>query len=115
MTVTVRALATKELTDLNIPRVALREATVGLINGLLFAILLSILAIAWFGASGLGGVVAIAIIVNLLVAAVAGMLIPLGLQRMGFDPAVASTVFVTAVTDVVGFFSFLGLATLWLM
>jgi len=115
MTVTVRALATKELTELNIPRVALREATVGLINGLLFAILLSILAIAWFGASGLGGVVAIAIIVNLLVAAIAGMLIPLVLQRMGFDPAVASTVFVTAVTDVVGFFSFLGMATLWLM
>jgi magnesium transporter len=115
MTVTVRALATKELNKLNIARVVLREGTVGLINGVLFAILLSALAIVWFGMDGLGAVVAIAIMVNLFVAAIAGMMVPLALERLGFDPAVSSTVFVTAVTDVVGFFSFLGLATLWLM
>jgi magnesium transporter len=115
MTVTVRALATKELNKLNTMRVAAREATVGLINGLLFAILLSVLAIAWFGITDLGVVIAVAIIINLLVAAVAGMLVPLALQRMGFDPAVSSTVFVTTITDAVGFLAFLGLATLWLM
>jgi magnesium transporter len=115
MTVTVRALATRELTPANIMRVALRETAVGLINGLAFAVLLALLAYFWFGTGELGSVIAIAMIVNLLAAALSGILIPLGLDRMGFDPAVASTVFVTTVTDVVGFFSFLGLATIWLM
>jgi len=115
MTITVRALATKELNPANIVRVVLRETAVGLINGLAFAILLALLAYYWFGTDQLGAVIAIAMVVNLLAAALAGIFIPLGLERMGFDPAVASTVFVTTVTDVVGFFSFLGLATLWLM
>jgi magnesium transporter len=115
MTVTVRALATRELTPANIMRVALRETAVGLINGLAFAVLLALLAYFWFGTGELGSVIAVAMIVNLLAAALSGILIPLGLDRMGFDPAVASTVFVTTVTDVVGFFSFLGLATIWLM
>jgi magnesium transporter len=115
MTVTVRALATQQLNPANIVRVALRETAVGLINGLVFAVLLALLAYFWFGTDQLGAVIAIAMVVNLLAAALAGIFIPLGLERMGFDPAVASTVFVTTVTDVVGFFSFLGLATLWLM
>jgi magnesium transporter len=115
MTVTVRALATRELNAANIVRVVLREAAVGLINGLAFATLLALVAYVWFGTGQLGLVIAIAMVVNLLAAALAGIYIPLGLERMGFDPAVASTVFVTTVTDVVGFFSFLGLATLWLM
>jgi len=115
MTVTVRALAMNELNPANIVRVALRETAVGLINGFAFAALLALLAYYWFGMSLLGAVIAIAMVVNLLAAALAGIFIPLGLHRMGFDPAVASTVFVTTVTDVVGFFSFLGLATLWLM
>jgi magnesium transporter len=115
MTVTVRALATHQLNPANVVRVALRETAVGLINGLAFAILLALLAYFWFGTDQLGAVIAIAMVVNLLAAALAGIFIPLGLERMGFDPAVASTVFVTTVTDVVGFFSFLGLATIWLM
>jgi magnesium transporter len=115
MTVTVRALATRELTPANLVRVVLRETAVGLINGLVFALLLALLAFFWFGTGQLGSVIAIAMVVNLLAAALAGIFIPLALERMGFDPAVASTVFVTTVTDVVGFFSFLGLATLWLM
>lgn len=115
MTVTVRALATRELTPANVVRVALRETALGLINGLVFALLLALLAYFWFGTGDLGSVIAIAMVVNLLAAALSGIFIPLGLERMGFDPAVASTVFVTTVTDVVGFFSFLGLATLWLM
>ena len=115
MTVTVRALAMRELGPANISRVVIRETAVGLINGFLFAMLLALVAYFWFGTDQLGAVIAVAMVVNLLAAALAGILIPLTLDRMGFDPAVASTVFVTTVTDVVGFFSFLGLATLWLM
>ena len=115
MTVTVRALATRELTAANVVRVVLRETAVGLINGFAFAALLALLAFFWFGTDALAAIIAIAMVVNLLAAALAGIYIPLFLERMGFDPAVASTVFVTTVTDVVGFFSFLGLATLWLM
>lgn len=114
MTVTVRALATKELNPANIVRVVLRETAVGLINGLAFALIMALIAVAWFGTEQLGLVIGAAMVVNLLAAALAGIFIPLVLDRMGFDPAVASTVFVTTVTDVVGFFSFLGLATLWL-
>ena len=115
MTVTVRALAMNELNPANVVRVAMREATVGIINGLVFALLVALLAMFWFGLGELGAVIAVAMVVNLFVAAIAGMLIPLALDRLGFDPAVSSSVFVTTVTDVVGFFSFLGLATLWLM
>jgi len=114
MTVSVRALATRQLNPANIPRVVAREAAVGLINGLTFAVFLSLLAVYWFGADQLGVVIAVAIIINMIAAALAGIFIPLALDRLGFDPAVASTVFVTTVTDVIGFFSFLGLATLWL-
>jgi len=115
MTVAVRALATKELTPANVVRVVIRETAVGLINGFAFAVIIALIAVAWFGTDKLGLVIGTAMVVNLLAAALAGIFIPLGLNRMGFDPAVASTVFVTTVTDVVGFFSFLGLASLWLV
>ena len=115
MTVAVRALATKELTPANVVRVVIRETAVGLINGFAFAVIIAVIALAWFGTSQLGLVIGTAMVVNLLAAALAGIFIPLTLNRMGFDPAVASTVFVTTVTDVVGFFSFLGLASLWLV
>ena len=114
MTVAVRALATKELTAANVVRVVIRETAVGLINGLAFALIMALIAVAWFGTNQLGLIIGTAMIVNLLAAALAGIFIPLALNRMGFDPAVSSTVFVTTVTDVVGFFSFLGLASLWL-
>jgi len=115
MTVAVRALATKELTPTNVVRVVIRETAVGLINGFAFALIVALIAVAWFGTNQLGLVIGTAMIVNLLAAALAGIFIPLALNRMGFDPAVSSTVFVTTVTDVVGFFSFLGLASLWLV
>jgi magnesium transporter len=115
MTVAVRALATKELTPTNVVRVVIRETAVGLINGFAFALIIAVIAIAWFGTNRLGLVIGTAMVDNLLAAALAGIFIPLGLNRMGFDPAVASTVFVTTVTDVVGFFSFLGLASIWLV
>lgn len=115
MTVAVRALATRDLGRVNAMRVILREAGVGLINGLIFATLVGGLAFLVFDNTGLGLVIAAAMIINFLVAALAGILIPLTLGALGADPAVASTVFLTTVTDVVGFFAFLGLAALWLV
>lgn len=115
MTVTVRALATKALGPANVYRVIGRETVVGLLNGLLFAALLGAVVYFWFGNDELGLVIAAAMIVNFFVAALAGILIPLTLDYFDIDPAVASGVFVTTVTDVVGFFAFLGLATLWLI
>jgi len=115
MTVAVRALATRDLGPANMVRVIIREASVGLINGLTFGILMGLVVLLWFGVGRLGIVIAAAMICNLFAAALAGILIPLTLERLGFDPAVSSGVFVTTVTDVVGFFSFLGLATLFLL
>ena len=115
MTVAVRALATHELGPVNSTRVILREASVGLVNGLVFAVLVGCIVLFWFGIDTLGIVIAMALICNFLAAALAGILIPLTLSRFGFDPAVSSGVFVTMVTDVVGFFAFLGLASLWLL
>jgi magnesium transporter len=114
MTVAVRALATRELTAANVTRVVVRETAVGLLNGVAFAILMGLIAYFWFQSTRLGLVIGAAMIINLLAAALAGIFIPLALNRMKFDPAVSSTVFVTTVTDVVGFFAFLGLAAVWL-
>jgi magnesium transporter len=86
---------------------------VGFINGIIFAVLIGIVAASWFRDPNLGGIIAAAMIINMFVAALAGILIPLLLERFKIDPAVASAVFVTTVTDVVGFFAFLGLATWW--
>jgi magnesium transporter len=113
MTVTVRALATKDLDIYNAWRIIRREMGVGSINGIVFAILIGAVAALWFHDANLGGIIAAAMIINMFVAAVAGILIPLLLDRLHVDPAVASAVFVTTVTDVVGFFAFLGLATWW--
>ena len=115
LTVAVRALATRELTAANAMRVVGKELAVGTLNGVLFAILVGLVAAFWFSAPDLGVVIAIAMVVNMVVAGLAGTLIPLGLARAGIDPAVAATVFLTAVTDVVGFFVFLGLAALFLL
>ncbi len=113
MTVTVRALATKDLDIYNAARVIRREALIGLSNGLIFALVVGFVASFWFGDHNIGIVIGVALIVNLMAAAMAGILIPLVLQKAGADPALASSVFVTMVTDVVGFFSFLGFATWW--
>lgn len=114
MTVAVRALATHELLSSNVLRFAARELAVSLLNGLAFALIVGFVAYWWYGSPGLGYVFAAAMVINLIAAAVAGIAIPWALDRAGFDPAVSSTVFVTTVTDVVGFFSFLGLAALML-
>lgn len=114
MTVTVRALATKDIDIYNAGRIIRREAAVGLINGLLFAVIIGMVAGLWFTSTGLGGIIAAAMVVNMLAAALAGILLPLLLDKIGADPAIASAVFVTTVTDVVGFYAFLGLAGWWL-
>src|SRR3954451_24819995 len=113
MTVAVRALATRELGSGNALRVVLREALVGLVNGLAFAVITGVAAVAWFKIPGLGIVIGLAMVCNLIAGALGGILIPMVLERVRADPAVASGTFVTTVTDVVGFFSFLGIATLW--
>src|ERR1700730_18655186 len=113
MTVAVRALATRELGPNNAYRVVVREGLVGLVNGLAFAIITGIVAVIWFKIPGLGFVIGLAIVVNLIAGALGGILIPMVLERAHADPAVASGTFVTTITDVVGFFSFLGIATLW--
>ena len=113
MTVTVRALATKDLDIYNAGRIIRREIGVGIINGCLFATAIGLVAGFWFQDPNIGGIIAAAMIINMFMAALAGIVIPLLLDRFGADPAVASSVFVTAVTDVVGFSAFLGLATWW--
>jgi magnesium transporter len=114
MTVTVRALATRDLDIYNAGRIIRREAAVGFINGILFAVIIGVVAGLWFSSQGLGAIIAAAMVVNMLAAALAGILLPLLLEKVGADPAIASAVFVTTVTDVVGFFAFLGLAGWWL-
>lgn len=114
LTVAVRALATKDLTSSNARRVVAREAAVGLINGVIFAVIMAAVGVIFFGSWLLGGVLAAALVINLLVAALAGVLIPLGLEKLDLDPALAAGTFVTTMTDVIGFFAFLGLAT-WIL
>ena len=113
MTVAVRALATRELSSANVGRVIRRELLVGALNGLCFALIMGVIAFSWFHVSDLGLVMALAMVTVLVAAALGGILIPLVLAKLGVDPAVSSGPFVTTVTDVVGFFSFLGIATLW--
>ncbi len=115
LAVAVRALATRDLTGANSLRFVWRESAVGVVNGLIFAVVMGLVAALWFGKFDLAWVIAIAMVINLAVAGLAGVLVPLGLKRFGADPAVASSVFVTTVTDIVGFLAFLGLGALVLL
>ena len=113
MTIAVRALATKDIDSYNVLRTIRRETLVGALNGLVFALLIGLVAAVWFENSGLGIVIGIAMVINMICATLFGILIPLSLEKLEIDPAIASSVFVTTVTDVVGFFAFLGLAAWW--
>ncbi|MXX88457.1 MAG: magnesium transporter [Boseongicola sp. SB0677_bin_26] len=115
MTVAVRALAKRDLTSSNALRVIWRESLAGLLNGGLFAVIMGVIGYAWFGSPLLGVVIGFAMIVNLVVAGFSGVLVPIALERARVDPALASGSLVTTVTDVVGFFTFLGLASLVLL
>jgi magnesium transporter len=119
LTITVRALATKELTSYNALRTFRKELAVGFLNGCLFAGLAGLLTVLWFNelenANMLGGIIAGAMVINMVVAGFSGVALPVLLDRLKIDPAIASGVFVTTVTDVVGFLSFLGLASVTLL
>ena len=115
LTVAIRALATRDLTTANSARVIRREALAAIVNGLVFAIVLGAITLLWFGQPKLALVIASALVFNMFCAGLAGILVPLGLKRVGADPAVSSSVFVTTVTDVIGFLAFLGLASIFLL
>ena len=115
LTVAVRALATKDLTGANMWRFIRREVFVGLANGIIFAVVIGVVGMVWFGSPMLGYVIATAMIINMVMAGFAGTVVPVLLERAGIDPALASGAFVTTVTDVVGFFAFLGLAAMVLL
>ncbi|MEM8839330.1 MAG: magnesium transporter [Pseudomonadota bacterium] len=113
MTVAVRALAVQDMDNFNSRRIILREMAIGLVNGVVFAVMVGIVAIIWFRNVELGAVIAVAMVANMFAAGLAGILIPIGLSKLKIDPAIASSTFVTTVTDVVGFFVFLWLAGWW--
>jgi magnesium transporter len=115
LTVAVRAIATKDISSTNIGRVIRREVGVGIITGLIFAVSMGLIGIFWFGTAMLGVVIAISMLINLIVANLAGTTIPVILEKLGIDPALASGAFVTTVTDVVGFFAFLSIAGILLL
>ena len=115
LTVAVRAIAMKELTPMNAARAIRKELLVSGLNGLLFAVLIGGVAWAWFGSPALGGVIGLAMVINVLTAGFTGSVLPVVLQRVGFDPAVASSALLTSITDVVGFYVFLGLAAALLL
>lgn len=112
LTVAVRALATKELLPSNYWRLVIREGRIGAVNGIAFAFIVGVVASFWFHDPIIGLVIGAAMIINLIAAGLSGALIPIALRRFGFDPAVAGAVFLTTVTDIVGFVAFLGLATM---
>ena len=115
LTVAVRALAVKELTTSNALKIITKETFIGGINGIIFAIIISLVSMYWFQDLMLGIIIGLAMVVNLIVAGFAGIIIPLTLDRLKIDPALASGVILTTITDVFGFLSFLGLATLFLI
>jgi magnesium transporter len=111
LAVTVRALATNQLTQSNTWRAIMREIRVACLNGITVAVAIGLGVAMFFGNWLLGGVIAAAMLTNIVIAGLAGVMVPLALDRAGADPAVASSVFVTMVTDSMGFFVFLGLAS----
>ena len=115
LTVSVRALAVKELTPSNAVKIVLKETFIGGINGIIFAIIISLVSMYWFQDGLLGLIIGLAMVLNLILAGFAGTIIPLTLNRLNIDPALASGVILTTITDVFGFLSFLGLATIFLL
>ncbi len=111
LTVAVRGLATRDLSSSNALRVVRREMVVGLINGLVFGAIMAVITFLWFQDPWLAAVIGMAMVINLMVAALAGIMVPLALNKLGADPALASGTFVTMMTDVIGFMAFLGLAS----
>ena len=111
LAVTIRAIATKELSSSNFNRVVGKEFIIGILNGIIFAIITAIIVQLWFKEINLSILIAVSMILNMMVAGLFGILVPVSLKKMNIDPALASSVFVTTITDVIGFLSFLGLGS----
>ena len=109
LAVTIRALATKELSSGNFARVITKEFFIGILNGIIFAFITGVIIQLWFKEINLSILISIAMILNMIVAGLFGILVPVSLKKFNIDPAIASSVFVTTITDVVGFLSFLGM------
>lgn len=115
MTVAVRALALRQLSRQTATGFVLRELSVGFVNGMVFALTAGGISWIWFGQPEIAVIMGLAMLANLVIAGLSGTLIPLALERFGIDPAIASSVFITTVTDVIGFLTFLGLAAMFLV
>ncbi|UYG06426.1 magnesium transporter [Halomonas sp. M4R1S46] len=115
LTLAIRGLALGQISRTNSNWLLRKEVGIAALNGLLWALVVAVLAVLWFGNLGIGVIIAVALVINMLAAGVAGIVIPLLLKRVGIDPALSGSVVLTTVTDVVGFMSFLGLATLFLL
>jgi magnesium transporter len=115
LTLVIRGLALKQVSAANANRLLLKELSVGAANGILWAIVVAVIAGVWFDSSSIGILLGSAMVINLICAALAGATIPLALSKIGIDPALAGGVLLTTVTDVVGFMAFLGLATVFLL
>jgi len=112
LAVTIRAIATKELSSSNINKIITKEFFIGVLNGIIFAIITGAVVLLWFKQIDLSIIIAASMVLNMIVAGLFGILIPVTLKKMNIDPALASSVFVTTVTDVIGFLSFLGIGSL---
>ena len=114
LAVTIRALATKELSSGNINQIVTKEFVIGILNGIIFAIITGVIVQLWFKEINLSILIAVSMILNMIVAGLFGILIPVSLKKFNIDPAISSSVFVTTITDVIGFLSFLGLGAIFL-
>ena len=112
LAVTIRSIATNELTKNNFTQNILKEFTIGILNGIIFAIISAIIVQLWFNNVTLSFIIAISMILNMIVAGLFGILVPISLKKLNIDPALASSVFVTTITDVIGFLSCLGVGAL---
>jgi magnesium transporter len=115
LAVTIRAIATKELSKSNFNRVVGKEFLIGILNGIIFAIITAIIVQLWFKELNLSILIGISMILNMIVAGLFGILVPVSLKKLNIDPALASSVFVTTITDVIGFLSFLGLGSFYFL
>jgi len=115
LTLVIRGVALGQLNDKNYKQMVINEVIVSLINGVLWAIVLAVITEIWFDNVILSAVIGLAIIINLLIAAISGLIIPKAILYFGGDPALGGSVVLTTITDIIGFFAFLGLATLFLI
>ena len=115
LAVTIRAIATKELSSSNFTKVVGKEFSIGILNGFIFAIITAVIVQLWFKEINLSLLIAISMVLNMIVAGLFGILVPVSLKKLNIDPALASSVFVTTITDVIGFLSFLGLGSYFLL